>query len=64
MRFLSLQRFGLKKGFFYFRHLPHPENVPPSRFGYRLDGLPLPKPWDLFSYPNAHEISPLEPFPF
>jgi hypothetical protein len=22
-----------------------------------------PKPWDLFSYPNAHEITPLEIFP-
>lgn len=64
MRFLSLQRIGLKKGVFCFRDLPHPENVTPSRFGYRLDALPNPRPWDLFSYPSAHEISPLELFPF
>jgi hypothetical protein len=46
-----------------FRDLPHPEQVPLSRFGYRLSDFPKSKPWGLFSYPNVHEITLLEVFP-
>lgn len=44
-------------------NLPLSRGVPPLWFGYHFDGLPCQKPWGLFSYPNAHEIPPLEPFP-
>lgn len=63
LRFWSLKHFGSGKGSFI-RNLPHPGNVTLSRFGHRLSVFPTPKPWDLISYPNAHEIPPLEFFPF
>jgi len=62
MRFASLQRFGFWKDP-WLGNLPHSLRVPPLWFGYHFDGLPNQKPWGHFSYPNAHEITPLEFFP-
>lgn len=44
-------------------NLPRSRGVPSLWFGYHFDDLPYQKPWGLFSYPNAHEIPPLKPFP-
>lgn len=62
MRFASLQRFGSGKVSVYRKFASFPV-VTSSRFGYRLGAFPKLKPWDLFSYPSAREIYPLELFP-
>jgi hypothetical protein len=36
--------------------------VPPSGFGYPLDGVSLIRPWKCFSTSNAHGFLPSEPF--
>jgi len=51
------------KRFLWTGSLPLPRWVPALRFGYRFAGLPDQKPWGLFSYPNAHEITPVKCFP-
>jgi hypothetical protein len=43
--------------------LPRSRWVPPLWFGYHSDDLPNQKLWGLFSYPDAHEIPPVEFFP-
>jgi len=62
LRFSSLQRFGFRKVSGYPK-LASLRTVALLRFGYRLSAFPRLKPWDLFSYPNALEIFPLEFFP-
>jgi hypothetical protein len=62
LRFSSLQRFGRRMVSVY-PGVASPRKVALLRSGYRLNAFPLLQPWDLFSYPNALEIFPLEFFP-
>jgi len=52
MRFGSLQRFGFDKVPVRFPGLPHPEQVPLSRFGHRPNGLPRVKTLGSFFIPQ------------